>query len=284
MTKKAEVGRVGTGIEGLNELPFGSLLLLASHQRKWRDLAGMNAAIYAAYAGPVLYLTFSELGGLAQIRWRDQLETNCRVWASNEALEVAGAKPIDRSTGWEISRLLERRTMTEEESKATKRELAETFRREDEAWRHKHDSAQAAALSRLQREGADLSITFRATHSPTLDWLLEQLASAPVRSSVVLDDLAAIRKDAKHPGSPKHCGEHARILKDVALERQLLIAAGVPTAEVRDKRAGEERSLTLDDLAPYGAPDLCADAVVTAMPGAERHRFDGVERILLARY
>ena len=152
------------------------------------------------------------------------------------------------------------------------------------AWTEKYDRVMGEELSRFNKKAEAFMVTFQAIQSPTIDLVLEQIGLVPSGGIVVIDDLTAIRKTATQAGGLKLCGERARALKDAAVRHAILIVGGMPTTEVRDKRADQERALTLEDFGAYGSPEAYADAVITAVPFYDGRSQISADHILVSRY
>jgi len=285
VTNATQVGTVETGIEGLNEMPFGSLVLVASSNREWRDRALVDAAIWAGVSGSVAFMALSELPGLTEIRCAARKEALAERWATEEASDTCGAEPQDGSRALDIQFLLERRQgMTKEERGAAVKAAHAKYESEHADWRAKFGQTRLSALAKLQADTRAMSIAFKSVVSPTLENLVQALHDLQPFTTVVVDDLAAIRKRAGQHGSAKLCGEYARALKDTALERKVLLIAGMTTAELKEKRSGKGRCLTLDDFGAYGSPELSADAVITSKSVWTAKGWSHDEIVLDSRY
>ena len=118
MAKTPVVGTIATGIQGLSRIPFGSLLLLASHRPKWRDVALTDAAIYGAFDAPVRILALSELAGLPEVRLQRRVPVLFDQWAAEAALKVCGSKPVDESDSVGLSALFDGKRLSAKEEEA----------------------------------------------------------------------------------------------------------------------------------------------------------------------
>jgi len=95
----------------------------------------------------------------------------------------------------------------------------------------------------------------------------------PLPLVVLVDDLCAIQRARGKSGGPKLCGEHARALKDFAVEHGMLVVAGMPapfilkTVARHGLKVEEEVLLKPGDLNAYGSPDEVCDAAVSTYRG-----------------
>jgi hypothetical protein len=284
MAKIPPITTIQIGIRGLSRAPVGSLLLFASHHRKWRDQSLTDAVVYGAFDGPARFLALSEMLPLPESRFHDRMTLLFDRWASTEALEVCGFEPADKSLYVALELELQHKKPSEANIEAERDKLRRNYERDHAEWIVNHARTKKEAQSRFKKQARAFAVTFQAVQKPTIALILEQIDHAPPGCLVVLDDLTAIRKSATQAGSLKLCGEHARALKDAAINKGILLVAGMQTTEVRDKRGERERTLTLEDFRAYGAPDAAADAVVTAVPvrGDDGWTFAG--QILVSRY
>ncbi|WNL48380.1 hypothetical protein RKE25_22875 (plasmid) [Dyella sp. BiH032] len=244
-------------IADLAPIPLGSLVLIASHYRDWRDAALVRAAANGSGTGGILYLALSEHPGVALDRWQNELARR---------IESLARQAADKEHG-------EHEPSYDDASKIHL----------DASWR----TARAATIDREQQqlwrlvEAIDISI--ESVARPTVQAISRTIT--PIAGStrmLVVDDMASMRRSNGTSGSPRMAGEHARALKDLAVELNILVLAGLSAPQVFEKNRKEqvERFVSPSDFASLGQPDAAADAVITAVEGY--HGYE--ESIVTARY
>jgi hypothetical protein len=255
-------------LAGLNPLPSGSLLLLASHDVTWRDseLAGVAFSLIDGGAN-VQFHTLAERPEAAKQRFNEFRHKIYSNWSFVEA-----DKKCPKPRGYDQD--------------------AEKARHAWEEGRNERANAEYKDLLNLD-VGA---LQWGRPDNTTLEGIESAIRRCVATQQIdvcIIDDLSAIRRDHRKSGSPKLCGEYARALKDLALDMGILIVAGLPapraTVKVESygsqRRQEREKLLEINDLASYGSPHEACDALVTAHPNyAERKPHELIPVALVARY
>lgn len=249
--------RYDLGLEGLSAIPQGSLVLFASHLRRWRDSVLIDASMNGIGDWSVLYMALSELPGAAAGRWQDELERRIAVRAEATADERCGQHYPSYSDN--------------------------SRKEEDAAWHANRNSVLAGEVADLRRAFKKLPFRVESVERPTVEKIakLESVID-PLPMILVVDDLACIRTDKGKSGSSRTIGDHARALKDLAVETRLIVIAGMHAPQIVNKKEPGvgESSISLSDLGPFGSPDSAADVLVTAYI---RYR-EVTPKVLVARY
>lgn len=255
----------------LRQVPFGSLILIAHHkpEERARFLTSLCFAGVDDHE-PVGWICLSELPKMATHAIEvhaSAIHTNWAEQAARRAIPEPDFLPSQLSA------------LTEEEREAARSAHRALVKKADS----KRAKEQQAMLAQLQARWTDsvdagnLAVTRLPGQSASS--LSHQTLARDV-SILIVDDISALRRDTKKPPSPKQCGEHARLLKELALEHEMVVCAGMPAPLIHAKEYGHTResSIGLDDLAHYGSPHEAADIVYTCRPDPPR----GYERRLLS--
>lgn len=255
------------GLAKLAPVPSGSLILIASHHIVWRDHVLAAVAFSLANEGNELsFFALAENIEVPKRRFESFTHETYSTWAyKNAALHESRVSSGDAVGGCnkQVNQLPDRDARARVEFAALYENLAEVeFTSPDES---DFDGVAEAIQQAVDEEG---------------------------RRVCIVDDISAIRRDARKPGSAKLCGEHARALKDLAIDLDIVVVAGMQTPHVTDRRqrahwmdSDPEKLLELSDLSGYGAPHESCDALITASP---EYRLDDERKlkphVAIARY
>ena len=240
-------------IAGLNPLPAGSLLILASHRADWRDerLASLTSDLLLG-GSTVIYIALGELPENASERFQRLYEKRCELGAENEAIEAYGHSAPYLPQG---------------ASEANRRDAKESWKRD----RQKLIKDKYEGFKRLS---VNFDCHYRSVADPTIDRITkvieEERRDLPLTDQVIIiDDLCSIRRSPGKSGSPKLCGEQARALKDLAVHNKLLLVTAMPaphnlkTVKLLNERREQEVELQAGEFHSYGDADESSDALVS---------------------
>lgn len=243
---------VDLGVAGLAPIPPGSLTLIAHHAPSLRDALFDEILCTLAFARHgVLVVCLSESYKVARARFEHALDKASREWACGEATEAVQDRTDDESV----------------DERAVKKDVAARKR-------HEAESYKAIIQERLQD-----GVTFITSAVENMSDIRE-LARANdavtfrVPTILVVDDLSAIRGERGKSGSSKNCGDHARSLKELAADHELLVIAGMPAPYLTTKdkdhwsheRRDVETTIKPSDLVAYGSPHEAADTILSCKP------------------
>jgi hypothetical protein len=241
-------------IKAFNKVPVGSLILVAHHLARERARFLRSLAFGAIEeVHRVIWACLTERPSVTASALDEHAVAVFEEWAKKGAQDAVPHAPYPNS-GKPVEKEKQYNILTEAADNRRASKYQAIFNAHAKTWLERRNDQEL--LRACEVEGRD-------------NKAIEDLLLAWEGKVLVIDDLSALRCDRKKPASLKHCGEHARWLKDLALDNGLVAIAGMPSPVVMKKtsnRKEEESSIGLRDLTVYGSPNESADIVYTMRP------------------
>jgi hypothetical protein len=261
MAKKSNPNAISFGWTRTPTLPSGALVLVVATHPERRDSLLADALI-EGNRRPTLAVCATETpqSFLARLKatYADAVRSKCEDEAERDVPRIQNEEKNPGLISWE---------------------------EDDEVFKRKRAAYQSQEPLRRARTASVKTLAAEYNRKMTDAWMREAkkwlsvvkapengLLGLPTRIGeavvLVLDDASALSLDGKKLPSSKHVADVARGLKRLALDRELVVVAGVPAPlrMVKDRTSAhpKEAATDLADLAAYGNPQEAADVVLCA--------------------